>query len=58
MKLQKVGLRSYHVYVPRNLVEEVLGWKKGDTINYTVVYEEGYPVLKLRKSTPSKKAGA
>jgi bifunctional DNA-binding transcriptional regulator/antitoxin component of YhaV-PrlF toxin-antitoxin module len=49
MKLQKVK-RGYHVYIPRNLVEDVLMWKKGDTIDYIVIYEEGIPVLKLRKS--------
>jgi len=64
MKLQEVSARqgtykSYLIYVPSKLVKDVLIWKKGDVIDYTIEYEKGSPILKLRKlrrNTKPKKA--
>jgi len=61
MKLQEVSThkgtgKSYLIYLPSKLVKDVLIWKKGDVIDYTVEYEKGSPILKLRRNTKPEKA--
>ena len=61
MKLQEVSSRrgatkSYLVYLPVKLVKDVLIWKKGDVIDYTVEYEKGSPILKLKSGAKPERA--